>query len=89
MSITGQRHAFLVNYRAGCTRDGALKFLDAELFSNGGFSLDLSQPVIDRALFHVDNVFNWPSIRAKIQRQYNLSSRLKATCSPLKSGSGW
>ena len=65
MSITGQRHAFLLNYRAGCTREGKLKFLDLHMFSNAGFSLDLSQPVMDRALFHCDNVYKWPALRAR------------------------
>jgi xanthine dehydrogenase/oxidase len=61
MSITGQRHAFQFNYRAGCTKDGQLKFLDAKLYSNAGWSLDLSQAVMDRALFHSDNVYQWPN----------------------------
>lgn len=64
MSITGQRHAFLFNYKAGVNRDGTLRYLDVELYSNAGFSLDLSQPVLDRALFHVDNVYRWPALRA-------------------------
>lgn len=65
MSITGQRHAFVVNYKAGCTHDGKLKFLDAHLYSNAGYSLDLSQAVMDRALFHSDNVYQWPAFRVK------------------------
>lgn len=65
MSVTGQRHAFLVNYKAGATKDGRLKFLDATLLSNGGFSLDLSQPVMDRALFHADSVYNWPAVHVR------------------------
>jgi len=64
MSITGQRHAFLVNYKAGCTKDGMLKFLDIHLYSNAGFSLDLSQAIMDRALFHCDNTYRWPALRA-------------------------
>ena len=64
MSITGQRHAFLVRYRAGCTREGKLTFLDVQIYNNAGFSLDLSQAVMDRALFHADNVYKWPAFRA-------------------------
>ena len=64
MSITGQRHAFLVNYKAGCTKDGMLKFLDMHLYNNAGFSLDLSQAIMDRALFHCDNTYKWPALRA-------------------------
>ena len=65
MSITGQRHAFVFHYSAGCMKDGTLKYLDAQLYSNGGFSLDLSQPVMDRALLHCDNVYNWPAFRCR------------------------
>ena len=61
MAITGQRHAFQFNYKAGCTREGKLKFLDAHLYSNAGWSLDLSQAVMDRALFHSDNCYQWPN----------------------------
>jgi len=65
MSITGQRHAFMVNYRAGCDRQGKLKFMDAQLYNNAGFSLDLSQAIMDRALFHCDNTYKWPAFRAR------------------------
>jgi len=61
MSLTGQRHAFQFDYRAGMTKEGKLKFLDAQLYSNAGWSLDLSQAVMDRALFHSDNVYQWPN----------------------------
>lgn len=62
MATTGQRHAFLVNYEAGCTSDGQLTYLQAKLYSNGGYSLDLSQAVMDRALFHSDNCYKWPAL---------------------------
>lgn len=65
MSITGQRHAFKFNYKAGMSKDGMLNYLDVQLYSNGGCSLDLSLPVMDRALFHVDNVYHWPSLKAR------------------------
>ena len=31
-----------------------------QLYSNAGNTADLSQPIIDRALFHSDNVYNIP-----------------------------
>lgn len=65
MSITGQRHSFLYRYSAGMTRDGKLRYLDVQLYSNAGYSLDLSLPVMDRALFHIDNCYNWPALRAR------------------------
>lgn len=63
MSISGQRHSFLFDYKAGCKKDGSLSFLDAKLYSNAGWSLDLSQAVLDRALFHSDNCYKWPAQR--------------------------
>ena len=64
MQSTGQRHAFRADYSAGCDADGALRFLDVALYSNGGCSLDLSQAVMDRALFHLDNAYQWRAVRA-------------------------
>jgi len=64
MSITGQRHAFRIDYTAGCKSDGKFTYLQANLYSNGGYSLDLSQAVMDRALFHVDNTYRWPAVHA-------------------------
>jgi xanthine dehydrogenase large subunit len=55
---TGKRHPFLARFKAGFEPDGRLVALDVELFSNGGWSLDLSIPICDRALFHLDNVYH-------------------------------
>eukprot|EP00605_Chrysophyceae_sp_TOSAG23-4_P001631 GSChrysophyteH1.ASY1.ANO1.1791.1 assembled CDS len=60
-----ERHAFQFDYKAGCKKDGRLTFLDAKLYSNAGWSLDLSQAVMDRALFHSDNVYQWPNQRVQ------------------------
>jgi xanthine dehydrogenase/oxidase len=65
MSITGQRHAFQYNYKAGMDRDGRLRFLEVDLYSQGGCSHDLSVPVLDRALLHVDGVYKWPALTAR------------------------
>lgn len=60
---SGFRHPFKALYRAGCDKDGKLRALDVQLFSNGGYSMDLSLPVMDRALFHIDNCYHWPNRR--------------------------
>lgn len=57
MAITGKRHPFLFRYRAGFDLDGRLRGLEATLYSDGGWSLDLSEPILWRALFHVDNAY--------------------------------
>jgi xanthine dehydrogenase large subunit len=55
--ITGKRHPFAYHYRAGFDGTGLLCGLDLEMLVNCGFSADLSGPVADRAIFHVDNAY--------------------------------
>eukprot|EP00475_Leptophrys_vorax_P021366 TRINITY_DN29075_c0_g2_i1.p1 TRINITY_DN29075_c0_g2~~TRINITY_DN29075_c0_g2_i1.p1 ORF type:complete len:1060 (-),score=278.85 TRINITY_DN29075_c0_g2_i1:127-3024(-) len=62
MSISGHRHGFLGEYKVGVKRSGKIQSVSIKLFSNGGFSCDLSIPVIHRALFHVDNSYKFPNI---------------------------
>lgn len=66
MKTTGQRHAFQSKYHASAevTADGVkLRAVDMELYVNGGHAFDLSGPVLDRALFHCDGVYNFPNFR--------------------------
>lgn len=68
MKTTGTRHAFVAKYWASAkiTEEGAkLVALDVKLYSNGGWAHDLSGPVMDRALFHVDNVYHFPNFRCE------------------------
>jgi xanthine dehydrogenase molybdopterin binding subunit len=62
MMITGKRHPFLGRFRVGFDRDGLLLAAKVELFSNGGWSLDLSRAVTDRAVFHLDNAYYIPHV---------------------------
>ncbi len=57
MIQTGKRHAFRYDYDVGFDDDGRIVGLDLVLASRCGFSADLSGPVNDRALFHVDNCY--------------------------------
>jgi xanthine dehydrogenase/oxidase len=66
MSITGQRHSYLVDYKAGvCSKSGKLKFLDVELYNNAGHSMDLSIAVLQKTLLQIDSVYKWPALRAR------------------------
>ena len=56
--MTGKRHPFLGRYRVGFDDDGSVLGLALDLFSDGGYSLDLSAPVLHRALFHADNAYH-------------------------------
>lgn len=65
MSITGQRHAFRVDYQAGCNNDGKFTYLEANVYNNGGYSLDASQAVNETALFHLDSCYKWDAVHVK------------------------
>ena len=57
MVITGKRHPFLLEYEVGFDGDGRILGADFMLASNCGYSSDLSGPVNDRAICHVDNAY--------------------------------
>ncbi len=61
MQLTGKRHPFHARFRVGHDRAGRLLAAHVELVSDGGWSLDLSQPILDRALFHLDNAYYIPA----------------------------
>ena len=65
MIITGKRHGFLARYQVGCDRDGTLKVLMLNLYSDAGWSLDLSPPVLLRAMLHADNAYYIPHVDLK------------------------
>lgn len=62
-TMTGKRHGFHAQWRVAFDDDGLLQALDATLTSDGGWSLDLSEPVLARALCHVDNAYWIPAVR--------------------------
>ena len=63
MTMSGKRHGFHARWRVGFDDDGLLQALDATLTSDGGWSLDLSEPVLARALCHIDNAYWIPNVR--------------------------
>ncbi|KAL3701831.1 hypothetical protein R1sor_019853 [Riccia sorocarpa] len=65
MIVTGQRHAFLGKYKVGFTKEGKVLALDLELFNNGGNTLDLSHSILERSMFHSDNVYVIPNMRVR------------------------
>jgi xanthine dehydrogenase large subunit len=75
LTMTGKRHGFHAQWRAAFDGDGRIQALDATLTSDGGWSLDLSEPVLARALCHVDNAYWIPHLRAdgRIARTHKTS----------------
>ncbi|MBM7829804.1 xanthine dehydrogenase large subunit [Agromyces cerinus] len=63
ITMTGKRHPFHITWRAGFSDDGLIQALEATLTADGGWSLDLSEPVLGRALCHVDNAYWIPNVR--------------------------
>jgi xanthine dehydrogenase large subunit len=63
ITMTGKRHPFHISWRAGFTADGDILALEAVLTADGGWCLDLSEPVLSRALCHVDNAYWIPHVK--------------------------
>ncbi|MFI5298528.1 MAG: xanthine dehydrogenase molybdopterin binding subunit [Polyangiales bacterium] len=63
MLTTGKRHPFFARYDVGFGDDGEVLALDVKIFSDGGYALDLSESILDRALFHLDNAYYLPAVR--------------------------
>jgi xanthine dehydrogenase molybdopterin binding subunit len=75
MALTGHRHPFLAKFKVGFDENGLLRAAKIHLWSNGGWSLDLSQAITDRALFHLDNAYYIPAVEFRGQvAKTNLSS---------------
>ncbi|MFN8610838.1 MAG: xanthine dehydrogenase molybdopterin binding subunit [Vulcanimicrobiota bacterium] len=62
MTVTGKRHPFYGRYEVGFDGEGRLMAVRANLVSDGGFALDLSESILDRALFHLDNCYYIPNV---------------------------
>src|SRR5690606_26219523 len=60
MTMTGKRHPFWARFEVGHDADGRLLAMDLELYSDGGYSADLSKAILFRALFHCDNCYRIP-----------------------------
>jgi xanthine dehydrogenase large subunit len=67
MIATGKRHDMLVDYEVGFDDEGRIHGVDMTCAARCGFSADLSGPVTDRALFHADNCYFYPAVRARSQ----------------------
>src|SRR5437016_6733544 len=57
MIMTGKRHDFLADYDVGFDAQGRILALTIMLASRCGYSADLSGPVNDRAVYHLDNAY--------------------------------
>ncbi|MEU9234338.1 xanthine dehydrogenase molybdopterin binding subunit [Streptomyces subrutilus] len=63
LTMSGKRHGFHATWKIGFDPEGRIQALDATLTADGGWSLDLSEPVVARALCHIDNTYWIPNAR--------------------------
>ena len=68
MIVTGKRHDFRIRYTAGFDDDGRLRAVDFEQVTRGGWAMDLTLPVADRAMLHADNAYLLPACRITSHR---------------------
>jgi xanthine dehydrogenase molybdopterin binding subunit/xanthine dehydrogenase small subunit len=63
MESTGKRHPFHFAYEVGFDSEGMLLGAIVRVTNDGGYALDLSESICDRALFHLDNAYYIPAAR--------------------------
>ncbi len=68
MIMTGKRHDFAVEWRAGRDEKGKLSAVDVTFDARCGCSVDLSLGVTDRTMFHADNAYYYPDVRILSRR---------------------
>lgn len=62
MKTTGKRHHFLSDFEVGADKNGRITGLDIALSGGCGISPDLSDAIVDRAMFHSDNAYYVPDV---------------------------
>ncbi len=63
MVLTGKRHPFSSHYRVGFDESGVIKGLKVKMNADGGFSPDLTESVVDRAMFDLGNAYFFENIQ--------------------------
>ncbi len=63
MALTGKRHPFVNQAQVGFDKTGKITALQAQLNGMCGCSADLSDAIVDRAMFHSDNAYYLPAAK--------------------------
>ena len=61
--LTGKRHPFYNHYEVAFDDEGVVKAADITVNGYCGYSPDLSDAIVDRAMFHVDNCYFYENVR--------------------------
>ncbi|KAH8812815.1 putative xanthine dehydrogenase [Xylogone sp. PMI_703] len=75
MVVSGQRHPFLARWKVAA-KNGKLQALDCDVYSNGGWSRDMSGGICERALAHIDGCYLIPNVhvRGRIAKTNTMSN---------------
>jgi xanthine dehydrogenase large subunit len=65
MTRTGKRHDFECHTALGIDDDGVIQAAVIELAARCGYSTDLSEGIVDRAMFHADNAYSLGSVSVR------------------------
>ncbi|KAA0211951.1 xanthine dehydrogenase molybdopterin binding subunit [Ignavibacteria bacterium CHB1] len=68
MTLTGKRHPFHAAWKVGFDEQGRIEGIEIDLAANCGMSADLSNAVVDRAMFHSDNAYYLGNARVTAYR---------------------
>ncbi|WNL37502.1 xanthine dehydrogenase molybdopterin binding subunit [Halomonas sp. PAMB 3232] len=63
MQVTGKRHPFHNRYRLAIDERGVIQGGDITVIGDCGYSPDLSDAIVDRAMFHADNAYSLGNAR--------------------------
>jgi xanthine dehydrogenase large subunit len=63
MRATGKRHPFHNRYRLAIDSQGVIQGSDITVIGDCGYSPDLSDAIVDRAMFHADNAYSLGNAR--------------------------
>ena len=63
MLMTGKRHGFYTEWEVGFDNNGVIEGVRFTLAGQCGHSPDLSDAIVDRAMFHCDNAYFYPAVQ--------------------------
>lgn len=61
MKTAGQRHPFYMKWKIGLDKNYKFTGIEAYLYTNTGWSMDLTKGVIERAVLHSENCYDFPN----------------------------
>jgi xanthine dehydrogenase/oxidase len=61
MITAGQRHPFMMKWKVSLDKNYKFTGIEAHLYANAGWSMDLTKGVIERAVLHSENCYDFPN----------------------------